>query len=96
MWDVLLLPTSATGGFRITTSTYTGNLDNISIVEITGSAPVLFAGQDDGSATLYNSLRMPNSTTFAYGGGASYVTGTNNVAIGSNALLLNTLLNLSF
>ena len=87
---ILLLPTAATNGFRITTSTYTGNLDNISVVEISNPAPVLFAGQDDVSETLYNSLRMPNSSTFAYGGGAIYVTGTNNVAIGSNALLLNT------
>jgi hypothetical protein len=33
---------------------------------------------------------MPNSTTFAFGGGASYTTGTNNVANGVNALLSNT------
>jgi len=87
---ILLLPTSATGGFRITTSTYTGNLDNISIVEISNQSPILFAGQDDVSSTLYNSLRMPNSTTFAFGGGASYTTGTSNVANGANALLSNT------
>jgi len=87
---ILLLPTSATGGFRITTSTYTGNLDNISIVEISNQSPILFAGQDDVSSTLYNSLRMPNSTTFAFGGGASYTTGTSNVANGSSALLSNT------
>jgi hypothetical protein len=31
---VLLLPTSATGGFRFTTSTFTGNLDNVSVVQI--------------------------------------------------------------
>ena len=87
---ILLLPTSATGGFRITTSTYTGNLDNISIVEISNQSPILFAGQDDVSSTLYNSLRMPNSTTFAFGGGASYTTGNDNVANGGSALLSNT------
>ena len=87
---VLLLPTSATGGFKFTTLTFTGNLDNVSVVEISNPAPVLFAGQDDGSATLYNSLKMPNSATFAFGGGASYTTGSNNVGIGSNSLLLNT------
>ncbi len=87
---ILLLPTSATGGFRITTSTYTGNLDNISIVEISNQSPILFAGQDDGSTTLYSSLRMPNSTTFAFGGGASYTTGSNNVANGVSALQSNT------
>ena len=87
---VLLLPTSATGGFRFTTSTFTGNLDNVSVVEISNPAPILFAGQDDGSTTLYSSLRMPNSTTFAFGGGVSYTTGNNNVANGSNALLSNT------
>ena len=87
---VLLLPTSATGGFRFTTSTFTGNLDNVSVVEISNPAPILFAGQDDGSTTLYSSLRMPNSTTFAFGGGVSYTTGNNNVANGSNALQSNT------
>jgi hypothetical protein len=87
---ILLLPTSATGGFRITTSTYTGNLDNISIVEITGTAPIIFAGQDDGAATLYNSLRMPNTTTLAFGGGGARTTGTVNNFIGSSAGLINT------
>jgi len=82
---ILLLPTSATGGFRITTSSYTGNLDNISIVEITGSAPVIFAGQDDAAATLYNSLRMPNSTTLAFGGGGGRTTGIRNNFFGLNA-----------
>jgi hypothetical protein len=81
---ILLLPTSATGGFRITTSNYTGNLDNISIVEITGTAPVIFAGQDDASATLYNSLIMPNSTTLAFGGGGAITTGANNNFFGAN------------
>jgi hypothetical protein len=89
---ILLLPTSATGGFRITTSTYTGNLDNISIVEITGTAPVIFAGQDNGSATLYNSLRMPTTTTLAFGGGGARTTGVgNNVFIGNNAGSTNTI-----
>jgi len=78
-------PTLATDGFRITTSLYTGNLDNISIVEITGTAPVIFSGQDDGSVTLYNSLRMPNSTTLAFGGGGARTTGANNNFFGTNA-----------
>ena len=84
---VLTFPTTATGGLRFTTLSFTGNLDNVSVVEITGSAPVLFAGQDDGSATLYNSLRMPNSTTFAFGGGGSRTssTGINNLFFGTNA-----------
>jgi hypothetical protein len=87
---ILLLPTIATGGFRFTTSSFTGNLDDITVVQISNPAPVLFAGQDDGSATLYSSLRMPNSTTFAFGGGAIYTTGSNNAAIGVNALRANT------
>jgi hypothetical protein len=87
---ILLLPTSATGGFRFTTSLFTGNLDNVTVVQISNPAPVLFAGQDDGSATLYSSLRMPNSTTFAFGGGASYTTGGSNTVIGSSALQSNT------
>jgi hypothetical protein len=87
---ILLLPTSATGGFRFTTSSFTGNLDNITVVEISNRSPILFAGQDDGSTTLYSSLRMPNSTTFAFGEGASYTTGVSNVANGVNALFSNT------
>jgi hypothetical protein len=87
---VLLLPTSASGGFRFTTSTFTGNLDNVSVVQISNQAAVLFAGQDDASATLYNSLRMPNSSTLAFGGGGANTTGSNNIANGSGALLSNT------
>jgi hypothetical protein len=87
---VLLLPTSATGGFRFTTSTFTGNLDNVSVVQISNPASILFAGQDDGSATLYNSLRMPNSSTLAFGGGGANTTGIGNIANGSGALLSNT------
>jgi hypothetical protein len=87
---VLLLPTSASGGFRFTTSTFTGNVDNVSVVQISNQAPVLFAGQDDASATLYNSLRMPNSSTLAFGGGGANTTGSNNIANGSGALLSNT------
>jgi hypothetical protein len=87
---ILLLPTSETGGFRITTSTYTGNLDNISIVEITGSAPVIFAGQDDGSTTLYNSLRMPTQYTLAFGNGGTRTTGNSNNFFGFNSGNINT------
>jgi len=87
---ILLSPTSATGGFRITTSTYTGNLDNISIVEITGTAPVIFAGQDDGSTTLYNSLRMPNTNSLAFGNGGTRTTGNGNNFFGFNAGNINT------
>jgi hypothetical protein len=72
---VLLLPTSASGGFRFTTSTFTGNVDNVSVVQISNRAPILFAGQDDGSSTLYNQLRMPNSSTLAFGGGGANTTG---------------------
>ena len=81
---VVTLPTTSTGGFRFTTSSFTGNLDNVRIMQITGSAPVLLAGQDDGAATLYNSLRMPNSTTLAFGGGGARTTGTVNNFFGSN------------
>jgi hypothetical protein len=82
---VLLLPTSASGGFRFTTSTFTGNVDNVSVVQISNRASILFAGQDDGSSTLYNSLRMPNSSTLAFGGGGANTTGLNNFFSGLNA-----------
>ena len=88
---ILLLPTSATGGFRFTTSSFTGDLDNVSIVEITGSAPVIFAGQENNSTVLYNSLRMPNSSTIAIGGGGLRTTGANNNFFGTNAGLRNTI-----
>jgi len=80
---VVLLPTNATGGFRFTTSTFTGNLDNISIVQISNPAPILFAGQDDDNNTLYNSIVMPNLTSLSFGGGARYTTGTSNFSHGS-------------
>jgi hypothetical protein len=82
---VLLLPTSASGGFRFTTSTFTGNVDNVSVVQISNRASILFAGQDDGSSTLYNQLRMPNSSTLAFGGGGANTTGLNNFFSGLNA-----------
>jgi hypothetical protein len=88
-YAVLTLPTNITGGFRFTTSSFTGNLDNVRIMQITGSAPVLFAGQDDGSATLYNSLRMPNQFTLAFGGGGARTT-SDGTFLGSNAGLNNT------
>lgn len=87
---ILLLPTSATGGFRFTTSLFTGNIDNVSVVEISNAASVLFSGQDDGSAALYSSLVMPNSSSIAFGGGERFTTGINNVANGINALIVNT------
>ena len=87
---VLLLPTSASGGFRFTTSTFTGNVDNVSVVQISNRASILFAGQDDGSATLYNSLRMPNSSTLAFGGGGANTTGNNNFFSGVNVGVNNT------
>jgi hypothetical protein len=87
---VLLLPTSASGGFRFTTSTFTGNLDNVSVVQIANPAPILFAGQDDGSSTLYNQLRMPNSSTLAFGGGGANTTGNNNFFSGVTAGFRNT------
>ena len=84
---ILLLPTSATGGFRFTTSSFTGNLDNVSVVEISKAAPIIFAGQDDNGTNLYSTLRMPNSTSLMYGGGGRYTTGGNNIGNGTNALL---------
>jgi hypothetical protein len=88
---VVLLPTSATGGFRFTTSTFTGNLDNVSVVQIANPASVLLAGQNDNDATIYSSLQMPNSTTIAFGTNAgSYATGINNNFFGNNAGARNT------
>jgi len=86
---VLLLPTSATGGIRFTTATFTGNLDNVTIVEV-NPAPIVFAGQSASSATLYMPLTIPNSTTFAQGGGGQFSPGANNNFIGSNAGKSNT------
>jgi len=87
---VVVLPTSATGGFRFTTSTFTGVLDNVTVVQVATPAPVLLAGQDDGGTTLYSLIRMPNSTTLAIGGGCGYTTGVRNIAQGDAALYLNT------
>lgn len=67
---ILLKPTSATGGFRITTSTFTGNLDNISIVEITNPLPILQAYQLSSSNSFQNDLRIGFASFFQGGGGA--------------------------
>jgi hypothetical protein len=88
---VLLLPTSASGGFRFTTTTFTGNLDNVSVVQIANPASILFAGQNDNDGTIYSSLQMPNSTTIAFGGNAGrYTTGNSNIFFGNNSGRLNT------
>jgi hypothetical protein len=83
---VVLLPTSATGGFRFTTSTFTGNLDNVSVVQIANPAPILFAGQNDNDGTIYSSIQMPSASTIGFGTNAgSYATGNNNNFFGNNA-----------
>jgi hypothetical protein len=87
---ILLLPTSATGGFRITTSTYTGNLDNIAIVEITNFLPVLQGTQISNSSSINNAVRA-TSTSYFIGGGGRYNTGTNNITQGLNAGNTNTI-----
>ena len=81
----LFIINSASAGFRFNTSTFSGNLDNVSVVQIANPSPILFAGQDDGTTTLYTPLRMPNSSTIAFGGGGVYTTGTSNVFLGLNA-----------
>ena len=89
---VLLLPTSATGGFRFTTSTFTGNLDNISISETRNPAPPIFSGQDNSSNTLYSPLRMPDAVTIGFGGGGQYTTALEgNVFFGVNSGFSNTI-----
>jgi hypothetical protein len=83
---VVLLPTSATGGFRFTTSTFTGNLDNVSVVQIANPASVLLAGQNDNDATIYSSIQMPSAATIGFGTNAGrYATGTSNNFFGANA-----------
>jgi hypothetical protein len=80
----LFIINSASAGFRFNTSTFSGNLDNVSVVQIANPSPILFAGQDDGTTTLYTPLRMPNSSTIAFGGGGAYTTGISNVFLGLN------------
>ncbi len=87
---ILLRPTSATGGFRFTTSTFTGNLDNVAVAEVRNPVPILISGQDDNTLTLYGAIRMPNQTGFSVGEGGASTTGAGNVFIGSNAGLNNT------
>lgn len=87
---VVISPTSSSGGFRISASSFTGNIDNVSVVEIDNLAPVLFQGEDDNSTTKYNELRMPNSSTLAFGGGGNATTGANNNFFGNSAGLSTT------
>lgn len=87
---VVLRPISSlTDGFRIQGVTFTGRIDNISIVEIAN--PLLFqsATQNATDATLYNQVAV-NTTSFYMGGGGKLSTLGGNLAQGSNALLNNT------
>jgi hypothetical protein len=86
---ILLLPTSATGGFRITTSTYTGNFDNIAIVEINNPTSILQGTQLSTTATINNEIRA-TSLSYYIGGGGRWNTGNNNISHGVNSALLNT------
>ena len=79
----LLRPTTA-GSLRFTTSGYTGNLDNVSVVEITSSS-ILMAYELSSSTTNLLPTVVPNTTSQGYGGGLFYATGANNTAQGSNA-----------
>jgi len=83
-YAVLLRPTSSTGGFRFTTSTYTGTLDNVSITQIT-PASTLASFQLSSSSTSLLPTYVPNSTSYALGGGGQYTTGINNVFQGGEA-----------
>jgi hypothetical protein len=87
---VLLFPTSASGGFRFTTSTFTGNLDNVSVVQVANPASLLISGQNDNSNQLYEFLRLPNNTSIAAMGGGKYLTGINNTFFGENSGTSNT------
>jgi hypothetical protein len=83
-WVVVLRPTLSTGGFRFTTSTYTGSLDNVSIAEITASS-VLSAFETSTVATNNYSIALPNQSSLAIGGGLRNTTGTGNIAMGQDA-----------
>jgi len=87
---VLFLPTNATGGFRFTTSTFTGNLDNVSVVQVANPSSLLISGQNDNSNQLYEFLRLPNNTSIAAMGGGKYLTGINNTFFGENSGTSNT------
>lgn len=83
----ILRPTSATGGFRITGGAYTGNLDNITVHEIT-PATWQYGGQLSSSSTVYGGLSIPNSSSLSFGG-AQFSTGTGNTGVGILALTSN-------
>jgi len=88
----LITPTSVSGGLRFLAQSvaFTGTIDNVILQEVTITAPVLIAGQDDNTTTIYNPIRMPNSSTIAIGGGGTITRGTNNVFLGTDAGSLNT------
>ena len=86
---LILVPTSSTGGFRISTSTYTGKLDNISIAEIRNPLSVLQGTQLSSSNTINYPLRA-TSNNYYIGGGGAYNTNGNNISIGVNAGANNT------
>ena len=82
-FSVLLRPTSSSGGFRFTTSTYTGTLDNVSILQIT-PASVLSSVELSSSTSKLLETIVPNTTTLIQGG-SRFVTGINNLLQGSGA-----------
>jgi len=89
----LVTPTSISGGLRFQAQSvvFTGTIDNVLLQEVTITAPVLIAGQDDNTTALYNPIIMPNSSTLAIGGGGTITRGTDNVFFGTNAGQLNTI-----
>jgi hypothetical protein len=90
IYNIVIIPSGVGGGFRFLTSNFTGQIDNVSVIKITKFTPVLLAGQDDNSNTLYNPIIMPNSTSLSIGGGGTITTGANNLFFGSQAGRFNT------
>jgi len=85
---LILVPSQSTGGFRISTSTYTGKLDNISIAEIRNPLSVLQGTQLSSSNTVNNLIRA-TSNSYYIGGGGLYNTSSNNISLGTNAGISN-------
>ena len=83
--NVILIVANSLLPLTFTTIAFTGNLDDVSVVEVANPSRILLTGQDDNSSTLYSPLRMPNETTIGFGGGGAYNTGANNVFYGQNA-----------
>lgn len=79
-YTVLIIPTSSNGGFRFTTSAFTGKIDNVSVVEISNKASKLLSLSS--STTSLPITVTGNSLLWS---DSPFITGTDNIVVGTKS-----------